>query len=385
MNTLLQSVGALPVMLVAAVAGLGHLHCPAQRGAGRHLLVAVHAGGVRCAYFFGQPMHATRAVVVLALVTVWALRLAGYLALRNWNAPEDHRYQAIRARNEPGFTWKSLYLVFGLQAVLALVVAAPLLAAITAAGPLQLLDYAGAALVLAGLVIEAIGRRATRRVSRPIPASKGRVLDTRPVALQPAPQLFRRVLRLVGILPAGAGHRRLVDHHFAAADERAAAARVRCHAAREGHRHSPPRLCAVRRAHQCLFSRTQEASMKRRSPLAAALLAPAISLLAACQSTPQPDLPTVATRGSAALHGRLVRDRATFRPSSSAARTTPSRVMRWRRMAPSTPPSPSASGFLRQANARRTTRAASSLTARAMHSGACASSGPSRRTIASSI
>ncbi len=34
--------------------------------------------------------------------------------------------------------------------------------------------------------------------------------------------------------------------------------------------------------------------MKRRSPLAAALLAPAISLLAACQSTPHPDLPTVA-------------------------------------------------------------------------------------------
>jgi apolipoprotein D and lipocalin family protein len=34
--------------------------------------------------------------------------------------------------------------------------------------------------------------------------------------------------------------------------------------------------------------------MKRRSTLTAALLAPVITLLAACQSAPQPDLPTVA-------------------------------------------------------------------------------------------
>ena len=66
-----------------------------------------------------------RALLVMALVTLWALRLAVYLARRNWQAPEDHRYQAIRARNQPGFVWKSLYLVFGLQALLALVVAAP--------------------------------------------------------------------------------------------------------------------------------------------------------------------------------------------------------------------------------------------------------------------
>ena len=82
------------------------------------------------------------------------MRLAAYLALRNWNAPEDRRYQAIRARNQPGFTWKSLYLVFGLQALLALVVATPLYAAIVAAQPLHLLDVVGALLVLTGTLIE---------------------------------------------------------------------------------------------------------------------------------------------------------------------------------------------------------------------------------------
>jgi steroid 5-alpha reductase family enzyme len=176
MSNLLQYVGALPVILLAAL--LAWAISTARRNAGLvdifwSLFMLVAA----LWYFFGQTQHATRAVVVLALVTVWALRLAGYLALRNWNAPEDHRYQAIRARNQPGFTWKSLYLVFGLQAVLALVVAAPLFAAITAAGPLRLLDFAGAALVLAGLVIESAAD-AQLAAFRTDPASKGRVLDS---------------------------------------------------------------------------------------------------------------------------------------------------------------------------------------------------------------
>src|SRR5512134_684977 len=92
------------------------------------------------------PSLGTRTWLVLALVAAWALRLAGYLAARNWNAPEDHRYRAIRERNEPGFAWKSSYLVFGLQAVLAWLVSAPLAAAIHAPVPLGAWDAFGAAL-----------------------------------------------------------------------------------------------------------------------------------------------------------------------------------------------------------------------------------------------
>src|SRR5688572_12032408 len=88
-----------------------------------------------------------RGVLVLPLVALWALRLAGYLAWRNWNAPEDRRYWAIRARNEPGFEWKSLYLVFLLQGVLAWLVAAPLSVAIAAPGTLGVVDFVGAGLV----------------------------------------------------------------------------------------------------------------------------------------------------------------------------------------------------------------------------------------------
>ena len=72
-----------------------------------------------------------RSVIVwLILTAVWALRLCGYITWRNWGDSEDHRYQAIRARNQPNFEWKSLYLVFVLQAVLAWIVSLSLLAAI---------------------------------------------------------------------------------------------------------------------------------------------------------------------------------------------------------------------------------------------------------------
>src|SRR5271167_4586233 len=75
----------------------------------------------------GTGPAAPRTWLVLALVTLWALRLSGYITWRNWGHGEDRRYQAIRARTEPGFAFKSLYLVFLLQAVLAWIIALPLL------------------------------------------------------------------------------------------------------------------------------------------------------------------------------------------------------------------------------------------------------------------
>ena len=127
-------------------------------------------------YVFFGPDPGARALLTLALVAAWSLRLAGYLAVRNWNAPEDHRYRAIRARNEPGFAWKSLYLVFGLQAVLAWLVAAPLAAAIGAPGTLRAFDVAGAVLVSFGIVWETIGDAQLARFKADA-ANAGRVMD----------------------------------------------------------------------------------------------------------------------------------------------------------------------------------------------------------------
>jgi steroid 5-alpha reductase family enzyme len=122
------------------------------------------------------PEPTSRMLLVLLLAGIWSLRLAAYLAIRNRSAPEDHRYQAIRARNEPGFAWKSLYLVFGLQAVLAFIVSLPLYAAMMSTAPLSLLDVAGAALVVAGVMVESIAD-AQLADFRDDPANRDGVLD----------------------------------------------------------------------------------------------------------------------------------------------------------------------------------------------------------------
>ncbi len=97
-----------------------------------------------------------RAVAVTALVTAWGLRLGWYITRRNWGHGEDRRYQAIRARNQPGFALKSLYLVFGLQAALAWWIALPMGTALRADTAWGWLDTLGLALGSAGLLCEAV-------------------------------------------------------------------------------------------------------------------------------------------------------------------------------------------------------------------------------------
>ena len=78
-------------------------------------------------YTVGQVATVPRAWLVIALVGLWAIRLSGYICWRNFGQGEDFRYRKIRANNEPGFAFKSLYIVFGLQAGLAWVISLPLL------------------------------------------------------------------------------------------------------------------------------------------------------------------------------------------------------------------------------------------------------------------
>ena len=122
------------------------------------------------------PSAGIRGVVMLGLVLGWALRLAVYITRRNWGHGEDRRYQAIRARNEPNFALKSLYLVFALQAVLAVVVAAPFLAGMAASAPFGALDALGAAIAAFGIVFEAVGDAQMSRF-RADGANRGRVMD----------------------------------------------------------------------------------------------------------------------------------------------------------------------------------------------------------------
>ena len=128
-------------------------------------------------FAIGAESLSFRGALVLTLVTIWALRLSIYITARNWGEPEDYRYQTIRANNEPGFAFKSLYIVFGLQGVLAWLVALPLLPAITSDVAFGPLDLAAALLWLTGFVFEAGGDYQLARF-KARKDSKGRVLNT---------------------------------------------------------------------------------------------------------------------------------------------------------------------------------------------------------------
>lgn len=117
-----------------------------------------------------------RGLLVVTLVTLWSLRLSIYITARNWGEEEDYRYQTIRKNNEPGFAFKSLYIVFGLQGLLAWIIALPLLPAITSATELGVVDAFAAALWVAGFIFEAGGDLQLARFKAD-PDNKGKVLD----------------------------------------------------------------------------------------------------------------------------------------------------------------------------------------------------------------
>lgn len=119
----------------------------------------------------------SRASAALALLVIWAARLSIHITVRNHGQPEDRRYQKIRANNQPHFAFKSLYLVFGFQAVLAWIVALPFMATARGSGDSSALDLLGLALAALGIAFESVADWQLERFKRQLD-SRGRVLDT---------------------------------------------------------------------------------------------------------------------------------------------------------------------------------------------------------------
>lgn len=120
-----------------------------------------------------------RTWLMLAMVTVWGLRLGGHLAARKRGEPEDYRYAAMRRRRPRTFAWWSLVMVFGLQGALIVVVSLPVQAVVGASGDppaLGLLDWLGCAVWAVGLACETIGDEQLRRFKSD-PANRSAVLD----------------------------------------------------------------------------------------------------------------------------------------------------------------------------------------------------------------
>src|SRR5215210_1662492 len=69
--------------------------------------------------------NADRQRLLVAMTTLWGVRLAVYLYARNRGKPEDYRYQAMRRRWGPRFPLINLGTVFALQGVLMWIVSLP--------------------------------------------------------------------------------------------------------------------------------------------------------------------------------------------------------------------------------------------------------------------
>ncbi|NCZ90403.1 MAG: DUF1295 domain-containing protein [Actinobacteria bacterium] len=120
----------------------------------------------------------TRGWVLAILVSLWGLRLAGYLARRNIGHGEDYRYRAMRKHWGPRFPVISLFTVFLLQGVLMWVVSLPLqLGQVETSPGFGPIGTMGVLIWAVGLFFESVGDAQLRRFKAD-PVNEGRVMSS---------------------------------------------------------------------------------------------------------------------------------------------------------------------------------------------------------------
>ena len=144
-------------------------------------------------YFFTAFTPSLRTALILFLVLLWGLRLSVYLAIRNWGKPEDARYLKIRQNNEPNFRFKSIYIIFGFQSILAWIVSSILFIATKNDHPLTWLDYLGILVTLFGIIYESIADYQLIQFKNDI-KNRGKLLQSGLWKLSRHPNYFGEIL-----------------------------------------------------------------------------------------------------------------------------------------------------------------------------------------------
>lgn len=116
-------------------------------------------------------------IFLAAGVTIWGVRLAGYIAWRNRGHGEDRRYVAMRDKRPGSFWLWSLFGVFLLQGLLALVISIPVQSLGATGDPsIGILSVVGALVFLTGLFFEVVGD-AQLASFKADPENRGKVMD----------------------------------------------------------------------------------------------------------------------------------------------------------------------------------------------------------------
>lgn len=129
--------------------------------------------------YLQRDVFSPRALLVLALVSLWGLRLGWHIHHRNHGKPEDFRYRQWREEWGQSFTLRSYFQVYLLQGFLMVLVASSVIwvQALSPAGPLTLLDYLGLAIWSLGFYFEAVGDYQLAQFKKD-PAHKGKIIQT---------------------------------------------------------------------------------------------------------------------------------------------------------------------------------------------------------------
>ena len=115
--------------------------------------------------------------LLTVMVSVWGLRLSGYLFKRNHGNGEDFRYRAMRKRYGDRFPLVSLVTVFGLQGVLMWIVSLPVQLGQADRTPhVGAIAFVGIAVWCVGIFFEAVGDAQLARFKAD-PANAGIVMD----------------------------------------------------------------------------------------------------------------------------------------------------------------------------------------------------------------
>lgn len=141
-----------------------------------------------------------RSTLLAVVVSVWGLRLGGYLLWRNHGQGEDRRYAAMRRHHGERFARVSLVTVFGLQGALQWIVSLPVQVALALPGPAGWTgwDAAGLAAVAVGLAFESVADVQLARFKAD-PANAGKVMDRGLWAWSRHPNYFGDALAWWGI------------------------------------------------------------------------------------------------------------------------------------------------------------------------------------------
>ncbi len=119
----------------------------------------------------------TRQWILVALTTIWGLRLSIYLYWRNHGSGEDFRYQAMRRHWGDRFWWVSLFTVFALQGTLMWIVSLPVQLGQVPDDPgIGVLGVLGILVWTVGITFEAVGDAQLVRFKAD-PANRGLVMD----------------------------------------------------------------------------------------------------------------------------------------------------------------------------------------------------------------